>query len=910
MKACLLSLWVLLLSGLAVSTAADAPGTIYFSVGSDTAVWNWPGGVNIYVHTNHFSTSLYDDPAGRAYQAMRPEFRARFKDSFGTPIKLTWWMLVGSVYGVTDNQDVPIPNLMPLYLMQKYHGEALRAAGDELTLHYHNFLWSDYAGAGTYYWNQAKTFHEQRADFDKAVAQSLIEEEVFTVTFRSGWHYMDNEWQNYANQLWPYNMDNDSPLKSGPLVQPFFNVLDWSQAPTNFVPFHPATTNYQVPGDGIGWNVHSVKMPNVGQPLIDSIFAAAETGTNQVVSLWAHLPEFDFLDQVARMDFLIHVASTNHPTIQFRYCTAVEAMQRWRGTRDTTPPVLSVTETTNSSTVTLHLKTDEPIYQPVPFVALKDISENYRIINCTAAGSNAWTAELPLPKSSIAKLGIAVTDPAGNLTTHILRYLPDDAFVDNLDAGYSETSGTWTNTTPAAWGIDARVARLGSGEPASATWILPVTESRPYKVSIQIPALTTALASQYYSIESGGRTLFSAYLPGSTPANQWIDLATLPLDPGNTNYLRLAASGSTLGESTAVADVVKLTPLVLPHDFIRSIQVDAGATTANILWSTAAPATAAAEYGEDLRYGRQTALPGELATNHVVTLTGLVPGTLYQYQLVSQRDGSAYTAQGQFMTIILPQAPPVAEVQVFGLTQQWSYSTNNLDGVPWQQPGYDDGQWPVGNGLLWVDTRGFGLSSDIQPAGAEMPANPATKFPYSTYYLRTHFTLANHRPIGELVFTNYIDDGAAFYLDGLEIHRNNLPPPPEVVTNLTLATAPNCSGNATCPVVFRIGAPVSTNLLSGKHVLAVEVHNFTQKSPDITFGSALSYFEVPNTDPVLKTLRSDDSVTLYWNEEGYTLQQASRLDGTGDWAEVPGSAVGSPWKVETSGIRFFRLVGN
>ena len=908
MNAWILRLWILL-SGLALVARADAPGTIYFSVGSDTAVWNWPGGVNIFVHTNHFSPSLYNDPAGRAYQVMRPEFRARFRDSYGTPLKMTWWMLVGSVYGVTDNHDVPIPNLMPLYLMRKYHGEALRAAGDELTLHYHNFLWSDYSGAGTYYWNQAKTFHEQRADFDKAVAQSLIEEEVFTVTFRSGWHYMDNEWQNYANQLWPYNMDNDSPLKSGPLVQPFFNVLDWSQAPTDFVPFHPATTNYQVPGDGIGWNVHSVKMPNVGQPLIDSIFAAAEAGTNQVVSLWAHLPEYDFLDQIARMDLLIHVASTIHPAIQFRYCTAVEAMQHWRGTHDATPPVLTVTETTNSDAVTLHLKTDEPIHQPVPFIALKDISENYRIINCTPDGSNAWTAELPLPKSSIAKLGIAVTDPAGNLTTRILRYLPDDAFVDNLDPGYSETSGTWTNSTTAAWGIDARVARLGSGEPASALWILPVTEARPYKVSIQIPMLTNALASQFYSIESGGRILYSSYLPNSAPADQWIDLATLPLDPGSTNLLRLAASGATLGESSAAADVVKLTPLILPHDFIGSIQVDPGATTANIVWSTADPGTGIAEYGEDIRYGRETVLQVDPTTNHVVTLTGLSPGTLYQYQLVSQSGGYSYTAQGQFMTTVLPESAPVAEVPVFGLTQQWSYSTNNLDHIPWQQPGFDDGSWPVGTGLLWVDSRGYGISSGIEPVGSEMPSNPATKFPYTTYYLRTRFTLANHRPVGELVFTNYIDDGAAFYLDGVEIHRHNLPLPPVVITNSTLATALNCSGDATCPVVFRVGADMATNVLAGKHVLAVEVHNFTAKSADITFGSALSYFEMPNTDPVLKALRSDGSVTFYWNEEGYALQQASRLNGAGDWVDVRPSGVGSPWKVTPTGSQFFRLVG-
>lgn len=54
-----------------------------------------------------------------------------------------------------------------------------------------------------FYWNEAQTFHECRVDFDQALAQSLLEEEVFPVSFRSDWHYMDNEWQQYLNQLLP-----------------------------------------------------------------------------------------------------------------------------------------------------------------------------------------------------------------------------------------------------------------------------------------------------------------------------------------------------------------------------------------------------------------------------------------------------------------------------------------------------------------------------------------------------------------------------------------------------------------------------------------------------------------------------------------------------------------------------------
>ena len=121
------------------SYGQTAPGKVYLVLGSDTAVWNYPGGINPYDYHNHFSFEVYTQPAQNAYQVMDPAFRQQFSDSYSHQLKMTWWMLAGSVYGQSDNTDVPIVNLMPLYLMQKYHGEALRQFGDELTLHYHTF---------------------------------------------------------------------------------------------------------------------------------------------------------------------------------------------------------------------------------------------------------------------------------------------------------------------------------------------------------------------------------------------------------------------------------------------------------------------------------------------------------------------------------------------------------------------------------------------------------------------------------------------------------------------------------------------------------------------------------------------------------------------------------------------------
>ncbi|MFO1458544.1 MAG: hypothetical protein U1G08_03980 [Verrucomicrobiota bacterium] len=902
--------WAILVAGLwylmvMARVGAASPGTIYFVLGSDTALWNAAGGINIAVHTNHFSTALYTDPAGRAAQAMDPAWRSRFTDSFGTPLKLTWWMLVGSVYGSSENTDAPVPNLLPLHLMRAFHGDAARRLGDEITLHYHTFLWSDYAGAGTYFWNQAKTFRECRGDFDRAITQSLVEEDTYTVTFRSGWHYMDNEWQDYINELWPYNMDNDSPHVGNPPRQPFFNILDWSKAPTNFIPFHPATTNYQVPGDGTGWNVRSVKTPNVTQALVDGIFADAAAGTSQVVSFWAHLPESFFLTDMERMDAYIHASAQAHPEVSFRYCTSVEAMQRWRGLAEGTPPVLEVTSATVEDATVLTLRTDRPIFQKEPFIGLKDTSGNYRIVACEPAGPNAWTARMPVPTRSLAKAGIAVVDDAGNLTTRILRWIPDEQFVDNADPGYAETAGSWSARPGSAWGHDSRQVTISPGSTASAEWKFTVPERRNYRVDVQIPILTNLPASVTWTLQSGATELASASFPEGTLSPGWVRLFELEL--GAAEELRLVMkAGNSAGEPRmALADVIRVTPLLAPDPAVRDLVVDAALGTATLLWTSPTPCRATVDYGIGLRYGHRVAPEGPALRRHAVTLTEVVPGERVQYQILSDTGSQTVTYTGEF---IMPEpAAPVA-TPLFALGDSWRFSSNASDGMGWTLPSFEDASWATGQGLLWADSRGLAGDPNVQPKGTELPLDPSTGFPWTTYYARARFVCPDPATVREVTITNRIDDGAVFYLNGHEVWRNNLPAAPAVIGNGTRALAFNCAGNATCAVGFAVAGGAASPLVAGTNVLAVEVHNFDPRSPDITLGSEVVALVESSEPPILKVFAdSPDSVTLYWNGTGTVLQRAVAFLPEAVWEDVPGSAGRSPYRPASGSGGFFRL---
>jgi Bacterial Ig domain len=547
----------------ALTNTATGPGTVYLVIGSDTAIWNDGSTVDVYARHPYYPPGLFTDPASPLYTVMDPVWRSQSRDSFGQPVKFTWWMMQGNIYRDAANLNVPVNNTMTLHLMKQFQGAAIRQFGDELSLHYHTFLWSDYQGNGVFFWNQAQTFEECRADFDYTLAQMLLEEEVFPVSFRSGWHYMDNDWQQYLDRLLPYSMhDNWPAVRAWYTNGPVNNVQDWSRAPNVFIPFHPSIDDYEVPGASPGWNVRSIKMQAMAQRDMNAIFALATNGVDQVACIWDHLPE-DFVTNFLRINEYAHVAASNYPTVSFRYCTAVEAMQRWRRLAAETAPRLDVAESAQGEALTLSIRSNRALFQPQPFVALRDAFGQYANLTafCVPAGTNAWTVTLPIPRDTVAKVGIAATDLAGNLATRIVRYLPDDLYIDDLDPLYSELQGAWLSISNAAWGTDARIAPLGSNDRARVKWTLPVSRSGFYQLSIQTPPLTNAAASVSFTVWSGGALVSSADFPEGWPGGQWVPVGQAFLDQTQTNWVEMAVSGVHQPGAQAVADVLRVAPL-------------------------------------------------------------------------------------------------------------------------------------------------------------------------------------------------------------------------------------------------------------------------------------------------------------------------------------------------------------
>ena len=335
---------------------------------------------------------------------------------------------------------------------------------------------------------------------------------------------------------------------------------------------------------------------------------------------------------------------------------------------------------------------------------------------------------------------------------------------------------------------------------------------------------------------------------------------------------------------------------------LKNLQVEPGTSTAVLTWGTDVPATTQVQYGLTTNYGSATPLDARLVHSHVATLTGLTAGATYYYRAISTTSELSLTQACQFSTTSL-----LVTTQVFDLTNVWAYNTNNLDGSNWTARTYDDAPWlGQGPGLLYVEN-----SANVAPKNTALPPPFGQTIP-RTYYFRTHFQCTNNLAGGALTLSNYVDDGAVFYLNGAELYRLRMPAAPATIVNSTAAITYPCSNTAfagdaatICPDVFSVAGDVLTNLVSGDNVVAVEVHNYS--SQDIVFGSALYQSTPAVVLPRLDLSLEDNIATFFWNGVGFTLQHSSALLGSGGWSNAPGPASQSPFVVTNPMAGFYRL---
>lgn len=221
----------------------------------------------------------------------------------------------------------------------------------------------------------------------------------------------------------------------------------------------------------------------------------------------------------------------------------------------------------------------------------------------------------------------------------------------------------------------------------------------------------------------------------------------------------------------------------------------------------------------------------------------------------------------------------------------WRYSdTGTLPATNWFSENFDDTLWKSGNSEL-------GYGEGDEETVISFGPDPSNKF--ITSYFRKKFNLTTTSGLTNASVSLLVDDGAILYCNGQEVFRHNMPS--GVVSATTLATI-NAIENQW--VNFTIPA----NLLKvGENTVAVEVHQNSPSSSDISFALSISSTIVgnitttSNTNVYVSELAASNIIIEAYFESGEdvihdlvineisTVSNPGILDNAGeaeDWIEV------------------------
>lgn len=192
------------------------------------------------------------------------------------------------------------------------------------------------------------------------------------------------------------------------------------------------------------------------------------------------------------------------------------------------------------------------------------------------------------------------------------------------------------------------------------------------------------------------------------------------------------------------------------------------------------------------------------------------------------------------------------------MDDEWRYLDDGSDqGTAWQAPGFDDSRWARGRAEL-----GYGDGDERTVIG--FGPNPLDK--YVTSYFRRTFRILDPRIVDSARIDLLRDDGAIVYLNGVEIARTNLPELGVNHRTLALTAVDGSEERRVHPFAF----PPSL-LVPGDNVLAVEVHQVSGTSSDVSFALELSVAEpiLVTRQPYLQ-LGTETSATIRWRTDNET----------------------------------------
>jgi hypothetical protein len=154
----------------------------------------------------------------------------------------------------------------------------------------------------------------------------------------------------------------------------------------------------------------------------------------------------------------------------------------------------------------------------------------------------------------------------------------------------------------------------------------------------------------------------------------------------------------------------------------------------------------------------------------------------------------------------------------------WRYSDQGIDlGSAWRATTFDDSTWASGPAEL-----GYGDGDEA----TVVSFGPSSTNKYITTYFRHTFSVSNPGATAALELVLRRDDGAVVYLNGTEVARSNMPTGAISFSTVAFRQVEDDD-------TFLFSVPPGL-LVSGNNVIAVEVHQGSAGSSDLSFDLSLT----------------------------------------------------------------------
>jgi hypothetical protein len=199
-----------------------------------------------------------------------------------------------------------------------------------------------------------------------------------------------------------------------------------------------------------------------------------------------------------------------------------------------------------------------------------------------------------------------------------------------------------------------------------------------------------------------------------------------------------------------------------------------------------------------------------------------------------------------------------SQTTIIGYNASWKYFDKNSRPAGWETTGFNDAGWASGPAEL-----GYGDGDESTIVGYGTDINNK----YITTYFRKTFNITGLNTFVSLTLNLVRDDGAAVYLNGVEILRDNLPTGALAQNavapkNIDLAAESTPITFIICPAYFNEGA----------NTIAVEIHQSGGASSDISFKLELKGNIATPGNPVLTRepylqVGNETAITIRWRTD-------------------------------------------